>query len=343
MKEYGVFLKDCSSAAKLQVNLQKKARRMQLEHIMLRHKSQEDNAEATSQSNLNIRKDSNSIRRGSNSSWSPRSRNHRHSPKNEGKTVRAHTKSVALADNTEFVDYSLPGAWDKQRAEKEEAIVYNTQDRLPLFPSGNLAEKTLQLVESMSSSQMSIVVQGIIHLLILISALTIAIESLEKFRYPKYGNDENDKPPVFNLIETTAVVIFTIELSIRAAVVPFVSVKTMQKCGYTVECERNSTAEGNIGPFRKFRIWFCSGTTMIDIFSTMPYYAELVMKGMKGLVVISRAMERSMWPLLELGRQWNEVHYDSMPELLPTDIGTVIEAKPTNTITIFKGVGEDIS
>ena len=118
---------------------------------------------------------------------------------------------------------------------------------------------------------------------------------------------EGDSATEFVWVETVCVAIFTAELFLRAVSVGFVDVLTLRNCGYSTMTESKAAAHGCA--------FGCALVTLVDIFSTAPFYLEILLpstpsltflrvlrllrmtrvvrlaKSMKGLVILTTAIE----------------------------------------------------
>jgi len=187
---------------------------------------------------------------------------------------------------------------------------------------GRLIEKLFLLWEYSKSGVVGMILQTFVRLAIILSAVAITVESLERYRFPNFGEEEGDSAPAFFVIETVAVSIFSVELLSRFVSAPFVSSIFLQRCGY---CFKWEIGEPEPSAYHKFYAWLNNTMTIIDIVSTVPYYIEVftsdlpsisflrvlrllrllrlarLAKSMKGLTILTNALEASLSPLASLG------------------------------------------
>ena len=183
--------------------------------------------------------------------------------------------------------------------------------------TGCLAQRVFRVFEDFDSCVLAKGVQSFVMLTIITSAVSLTVESLPQHRYPNHGTREGDSATEFVWVETVCVAIFTGELFLRAVSVGFVDVLTLRNCGYSTMTESQSGCA-------RMCIWLRSPMTLVDIFSTAPFYLEILLpstpsltflrvlrllrmtrvvrlaKSMKGLVILTTAIEKSMQPLASL-------------------------------------------
>mmetsp|Transcript_3571 Transcript_3571/g.5328 ORF Transcript_3571/g.5328 Transcript_3571/m.5328 type:complete len:1014 (-) Transcript_3571:156-3197(-) len=222
----------------------------------------------------------------------------------------------------------------KKRTGKEEE-----KQETPFLPKANSSVDMVFLLFEGPNSRLGFYIQTVIRLAIIISAISITLESLEQYRYPAYGNDPGDTPEEFIIIELICVILFTIDLGVRFSCCGCVDPVNLRIAGYTlpdyetkivqqsvraIRASSNLNVEGaqyTIG--QKMRAWISHPMTIIDIFSTLPYYLEAslpipsltflrilrllrtirlvrVARSTKGFTVLSNAMEKSLSPLSSL-------------------------------------------
>eukprot|EP00466_Bigelowiella_natans_P021252 jgi/Bigna1/82898/fgenesh1_pg.99_\ len=189
----------------------------------------------------------------------------------------------------------------------------------PFYPeTGNSFSNVFHLFEDMESSTLSSVVQGFITIMIVISTISLTVESLPKYRYPNHGSNQGDSAPQFYVIEVICSTTFSIEIAARAISVGFVEAARMRILGYT--------SVGNNSSFcGKFLYWLRSPGTLIDLISVLPFFLQLsklqtpslafirilrllrvtrifrLVKGLSGTVILTNAIYSSLDSLFSLG------------------------------------------
>jgi len=138
---------------------------------------------------------------------------------------------------------------------------------LPFLPEGTFAERIFLCLEG-TRSALGVIFQFIITLTITLSVIALVVQSLPRFRYPEFGESEDDQPEAFYIIEALSSVIFSIEFFLRAISVAFVRAPLLERVGY--KCNPDA------GKRSKFWRWFTSSGTLIDLISIVPFYVELM-------------------------------------------------------------------
>lgn len=135
-----------------------------------------------------------------------------------------HLTSGAPRSNT--VDLSAIDLENEKRKKRRQLAKQKKDEhrKTPCLPQkGFLTNRVFELFDNAAASYTSkFVAFGIIFLIIL-SSIAFIVETLPKHRYPQYGETELDTPPVFAIIETVCVIIFSIEYITRVTMVPFLT------------------------------------------------------------------------------------------------------------------------
>eukprot|EP00466_Bigelowiella_natans_P010145 jgi/Bigna1/82352/fgenesh1_pg.91_\ len=223
------------------------------------------------------------------------------------------------------------------RKEANETFAFQ-ETRTNFFPNrGNFFARLFYLFEDFKSATLSRIVQTIVNIMIILSALSLMIESLPKYRYPEYGEKEGDSAPEFQKIEVVCVICFSVELFTRMLTVWFVPAAGLRRCGYRspthliVELTRAifdiPLLPRNMKDSDKSWLnglkWLVNKHTLIDICSTLPLYIQSFValpslgflrvlrllrmvrvlrlaKSAKGVIILSDAISRSMEALMSL-------------------------------------------
>ncbi len=190
---------------------------------------------------------------------------------------------------------------------------------LPWFPQGgSLRERLFRFAEDITASKGSIVSQLVVAVFIILSCVSMALESLPAYKYPRQGSEQGDTAPGFFITETLCVAVFTVEILLRLFTVTAVRPEILRDCTY-------DNVEDDASSCRKLVEWARHPLTIVDLASTIPFYVELILGGFqsltflrvlrllrvaritrlsrfnfRGIVILARAIEKSMLPLASL-------------------------------------------
>jgi len=184
------------------------------------------------------------------------------------------------------------------------------------LPRGNVFEKIFFIFEDFDGGIIGSAVQTAMNLLIVLSIIALAVETLPAYRYPNYGDNEGDSAPVFGVLELGISIAFTIELLARLGTVWAIQFEDFCRLGY-----KNVKEEDGVC-MRSFK-WLKTWTTIVDVLSTAPYYIQSVValpsleilrvvrllriarvlrlaRKFKAVVILSDAIKKSGKPLSSL-------------------------------------------
>mmetsp|Transcript_29080 Transcript_29080/g.49299 ORF Transcript_29080/g.49299 Transcript_29080/m.49299 type:complete len:851 (+) Transcript_29080:107-2659(+) len=196
-----------------------------------------------------------------------------------------------------------------------------SQPILWLPKEGNFMEKTFQIWEDEYPGLIGKILQWLVRVAVVTSVMSVLTESLPEYRYPNYGSKDGDTAPVFSIIDTVVVAIFTVELSCRSLSVPFTRSAFLRRCYYDVAEDENGREPSAC---YKMYIWMLNPMTIIDFFTTIPFYIQRfttipdisflrvvrllrllrlirLFKRLKNLEILTKALHASLVPLVSFG------------------------------------------
>ncbi len=203
--------------------------------------------------------------------------------------------------------------------EEAKTVIKEFKRYTPWFPTRTTGwrENFFLLFEEFHSCRLAAVVHTVVLVSIVLSSVSMCIESLPEYRYPNYGSDEGDVAPLFVTIEVSCASIFGVELLSRMIGLCAVTPGRFRECGYRLE--KGARRRDMVW------VWFTSPMTLIDFCSTIPTYLEQMslsvpsltfvrilrlmrmgrvlrlIKQLSGIVILSDAISNSLRTITKMG------------------------------------------
>lgn len=160
--------------------------------------------------------------------------------------------------------------------------------QIPLFPPAeDVPTFIFKLFDDPNSSKGSLVISTIVMVLIVASSVSFIVASLPKYKFPKYGEKEEDQPKFFEVFEDICIYCFTVEYLLRILCAPFVPWNMLAESEI---CDR----EG--GYASKIVYFIVKPYNVIDLVAILPYYVTMIAGGG------GQAASLSILRILRLGR-----------------------------------------
>mmetsp|Transcript_24374 Transcript_24374/g.39284 ORF Transcript_24374/g.39284 Transcript_24374/m.39284 type:complete len:543 (-) Transcript_24374:246-1874(-) len=139
--------------------------------------------------------------------------------------------------------------------------------RQTLNESMSIRATVFLLLEDPSFSRLAKFISGVILGFILLSCISFIIETLPRYSYPRYGNEVGDHPPIFGILDTLCLAVFTCEYFLRLLTVGAVPDLKLRDMGYDIPM-LNMTNRGDIR-LKAFG-WMKNPMNLVDLLSIMP-------------------------------------------------------------------------
>jgi len=137
----------------------------------------------------------------------------------------------------------------------------------------NLQTIMFKLMDDPASSRISFTINVLIIILIVISCISFVTCSMQRFKFPTYGEQEGDIAPVFEWIEVVCISCFTVEYVLRLICSAGVSWTVL------LEAEAPCSESNSEFPFTNIKkvIYFITrGFNLIDLLAIAPFYLSLM-------------------------------------------------------------------